>query len=146
MDQSERAVALAQAPMFYGLPDEVLRRLAAVAEEIEPAGGETFIEAGAVEPWMFLMVSGGARVHSGGRTLAAVTPGSTVGELAVLDPAPRSADVTATEPSHLLRIDHAPLSDLMQEFPALTESIISVLVRVIRASSDRIGPGPVSAV
>ena len=137
---------LAQAPIFYGMSAEILGRIADVAEEITADAGETFITANQVEPWMFLVVSGAARVHRDGRTIATVTPGATVGELAVLDPAPRSADVTADETSRLLRIDHAHLAELMAEEPGLTEGIIAMLVRIIRANSEKIGPGSVSAV
>lgn len=146
MDESERALVLAQAPIFSGMSAEILGRLAEVAEEITVEAGDTFILADQVEPWMYLMVSGAARVHRDGRTIATVSPGATVGELAVLDPAPRSADVTADETSRLLRIDHGHLAELMAEEPELTEGIIAMLVRIIRASSDKIDPESVSTV
>ena len=146
MENSERIAVLGQAPIFYGLSEEILGRVAEVSELLDAAADETFISAGDVEPWMYLLVSGEARVHRDGATIATVSPGATVGELAVLDPAPRSADVTANEPCRLLRIDHAHLAELMVEEPELTEGIISMLVRLVRASSDKIGPAAVSAI
>ncbi len=146
MEKSERVAVLAQAPIFYGLPEEVLARLTELTEDVAVRPGQKFITAGDIEPWMYLVVSGEARVHDGDRTIATVTAGSTVGELAVLDPAPRSADVTANEPCQLLRLDHAHLAELMMEEPELTEGIISMLVRMIRSNSDQIGPESVSAV
>ncbi len=146
MDRTERVSVLAQAPIFSGIPTEIMGRIADGAEEITVDAGETFITADQVEPWMYLLVSGAARVHRDRRTLATVTPGATVGELAVLDPAPRSADVTADENSRLLKIDHAHLAELMAEEPELTEGIITMLVRIIRANSDKIGPESVSTV
>lgn len=146
MDESQRAAVLARAPIFYGLSDGILARIAGVTEELSVGPGETFISTNDVEPWMYLVVSGEARVQRDGNTIATVGPGATVGELAVLDPAPRSADVTATTASTLLRIDHAHLAELMMEEHELTEGIIAMLVRMIRSSSDRIDRGPVSAV
>ena len=146
MDKSEQIEVLGRAPIFYGLSEEILGRVADVSETLIAETGETFITTGDVEPWMYLMVSGEARVHRDGVTIATVTPGATVGELAVLDPAPRSADVTATEASRLLRIDHAHLAELMVEEPELTEGVIAMLVRLVRASSEKIGPASVSAV
>ena len=146
MQKSEKVELLAKAPIFYGLSDDILGQIADVAEESEAASGQTFIAADSVEPWMFLVVSGEARVHRDGRTIATVAAGATVGELAVLDPAPRSADVTAVEDCRLLRLDHAHLAELRTAQPELTEGIIAMLVRIIRANSDKIGPESVSAV
>lgn len=146
MDESQMVAVLARAPIFYGLSDEILGRIAGVAEQVTAAAGETFILTDDVEPWMYLLVSGQAQVHRDGSSIATVTPGSTVGELAVLDPAPRSADVTASEQSVLLRIDHAHLADLMADEPELTEGIIAMLVRLIRSNSERFPTGSVSTV
>lgn len=146
MDNPKRVAILAQAPIFYGLPEEILGRIAGLAEEVTVAAGETFIVMDDVEPWMYLVVEGSARVHRDDLTIATVTPGATVGELAVLDPAPRSASVTALEDTRLLRIEHAHLAELMVEEPELTDGIIAMLVRLIRAHSDQIEHGPVRAI
>lgn len=146
MDITKRVEVLAHAPIFRGLSEEILGRIARVAEEIVVAADETFIVEDEVEPWMYLMVEGSARVHREDLTIATVTPGATVGELAVLDPAPRSASVTAVEDSRLLRIEHAYLAELMAEEPELSDGIIAMLVRLIRANSEQIEHGPVRAV
>jgi CRP-like cAMP-binding protein len=146
MDNTERIAVLGEAPIFYGLSEDILGRIADVTEEVVARAGETLISKDDVEPWMYLLVSGQARVERDGATIATVTPGTTVGELAVLDPAPRSADVVATVDSLLLRIDHAHLAELMAEEHELTEGIIAMLVRMIRSNSERIDRGPVSAV
>lgn len=146
MDNAERVAVLGKAPIFYGLSEEILGRIAEMAEEVVAEPGQKFIARDDVEPWMYLLVSGEAKVDRDGSTIATVTPGATVGELAVLDPAPRSADVTATKDSLLLRIDHGHLAELMVEEHELTEGIIAMLVRMIRSNSDRIDRGPVTAV
>lgn len=146
MVDRQRVDVLARAPIFYGLAEGVLTRIAEVAQHVSADRGETFIREGDVEPWMYLLVSGQARVHSQDRTIATVEAGAMVGELAVLDPAPRSADVTATEPCVLLRVDHAPFADLMTEEPELVDSVVAMLVRLVRATSDRDGPTAVSTV
>lgn len=146
MDHPQRVAALSRAPIFHGLPERILARIAEVAEERTVAAGETFIVTGAVEPWMYLLLDGRAEVRRDGQPIATITPGATVGELAVLDPAPRSADVTADESCLLLRIEHAHLAELMAEEPELTEGIISMLVRLVRSSSERIGSESVSTV
>ena len=62
-------------------------------------------------------------------------PGTTVGELAVLVPQPRSASVTVVEPALVLRVDKAVLDDLLADWPELTEGVIAALVGRLRTSS-----------
>ena len=52
---------------------------------------------GAVEAHLYALVEGRVRVHRGGQTLVELGPGATVGELAALVPAPRTAWVTALD-------------------------------------------------
>lgn len=64
-------------------------------------------------------------------------PGSVFGESAVLDPAPRLADVVATVDAELLVLDRAALLDLMGRRPEVAADIITMLVRRLRAESPR---------
>ena len=66
-------------------------------------------------------------------------PGTTVGELAVLVPQPRSASVTVLEPALVLRVDKAVLDDLLADWPELTEGVIAALVARLRAAADHAG-------
>ena len=61
--------------------------------------------------------------------------GSVVGELALLDPAPRSADLVATGDTDLLILDRATLFDLMGRRPEVAADIVTMLVRRIRAGA-----------
>jgi len=72
----------------------MLASVAATAEEVTVGPGSTFIEHGAVEDCLYVVVSGRVRVHHGGQVFAELGAGSSVGELAVLVPGPRSASVT----------------------------------------------------
>ena len=81
---------------------------------------------------MFAVVRGRLRVHHGERSITHLGPGSTVGELAALVPEPRSASVTALEPTTLLRIDRPLLEELLADRPALAAGIIAALVAMVR--------------
>ena len=96
------------------------------------ATGETVIVEGAMEDHLFAVVEGRLRVHHGDRTVASLGAGSTVGELAALVPEPRSASVTALEPTLLLRIDKPILDELLADRPALASGIIEALVAMVR--------------
>ena len=54
------------------------------------------------------------------------------GEMAVLDPEPRSASITTVEDTRLLRVDEQALREVMDEQPDVARSIIRVLSRHLR--------------
>jgi CRP-like cAMP-binding protein len=54
------------------------------------------------------------------------------GEMALLDPEPRSATVTAVEDTALLRLDQASFQELLEERSEVARSIIKVLTRRLR--------------
>ncbi|MGI9623814.1 MAG: Crp/Fnr family transcriptional regulator, partial [Acidimicrobiales bacterium] len=133
----ERVAVLRNAEMFRGVRDYVLADVAQIVREIDVIPEERFIEEGtADESWMFVLATGKARIHRNAVTLREVGPGSALGEFAVLDPAPRSASVTAVEPGLLFRIDRAPFHEVMLGQPDLMSNIITMLVRLARRNSD----------
>ena len=54
------------------------------------------------------------------------------GEMALLDPEPRLASVTAVEPTRLFRLDQSPFYQLIAERPEVASGIIRVLTRRLR--------------
>jgi CRP-like cAMP-binding protein len=94
------------------------------------------MEEGAVEAHLFAVVKGSVRVHRGDRTLVELGPGATVGELAVLMPAPRAASVTALEPTLVLRVDKTVLDELLVDWPELAHGVITELVSRLRATTE----------
>jgi CRP/FNR family transcriptional regulator, cyclic AMP receptor protein len=133
MTTIERVIALQRVTLFAGTPGRVLAAVARRAAEVEVGAGERVIEEGAVEDHLFAVVRGRLRVHQGDSTLATLEPGAAVGELAALVPEPRSASVTAIEPSTLLRIEKAVLDELLIDWPELASGVIASLVSTVRA-------------
>ena len=84
----ERVAALHRVELFAGIPGRVLAAVAEGAVEKRLSIGEVLMEEGAVEAHLYAVVEGRVRVHRGDRTLVELGPGATVGELAVLVPAP----------------------------------------------------------
>ena len=132
MTTVERVVALHRVGLFADVPGRTLAALAQRASEVEVPAGALVIAEGAVEEHLYAVVSGQLRVHHGERTITTLGPGTTVGELAALVPEPRTASVTAVEPSILLRIDRPVLEELLADRPALAHGIIAALVAMVR--------------
>jgi CRP-like cAMP-binding protein len=135
MTAVERVVALQRVELFAAVPGRTLAAVAQRAAEVEVVPGTLVITEGAVEEHMYAVVRGRLRVHHGERTITQLGAGSTVGELAALVPEPRTASVTALEPTTLLRIDRAVLEELLADRPALASGIIAALVAMIRERS-----------
>src|SRR6476659_10652618 len=132
----ERVAALHRVELFAGIPGRVLAAVAEAGVEKRLAVGELLIEEGAVEAHLYAVVEGSVRVHRGDRTLVELGPGATVGELAVLMPAPRAASVTALEPTLVLRVDKTVLDALLVDWPELAQGVITELVSRLRATTE----------
>jgi CRP-like cAMP-binding protein len=129
----ERVSALHRVDLFTRVPGRVLAAVADATSEVNVASGERLIEEGAVEAHLYAIVEGRVRVHRGSQTLVELGPGNTVGELAVLVPQPRTASVTALEPTVALRLDKPVLDELLADWPELAHGVIDALVERLAA-------------
>ena len=128
----EKVAVLRDVPFFADIPDYVLASVAQITEEIELVDGATFIKEGSLEDCMYIIVDGKVRVHSQGKNIIELGPGQSVGELAVLDPEPRSASVSALGEVLLFRIDKMSLEEAMADRPEIAQSIIRALCQRVR--------------
>ena len=134
----ERVIILKSAEVFASMPDYVLAFIASIVEEVDVPKGETFIEQGDIGNCMYLIVDGAVLVHDGERKITDLGKDQTVGELAVLDPEPRSASVTATEDTQLFRLEKEALDEVMADQPEIARGVIRVLCQRLRQSAARI--------
>ncbi len=128
----ERAALLQAVDIFAETPAHVLASVARIVEEVELLPGENFIQEGDTDDCLYVIIEGEVRVHSNEHTLMLLGPGKTVGELALLDPEPRSASVTAVDDVFLFRIDREPFDEVMADRPEIAQGIIRTLTRRIR--------------
>ena len=128
----EKVALLRAIPFFAGIPDFILASVAQITEEIELAAGQTFIQEGALEDTMYIIVDGTVRVHSQDKTIITLGPGQSVGELAVLDPEPRSANVSTLEDTLLFRIEKVLFDDVMADRPEIARGVIQALCQRVR--------------
>src|SRR5687767_13703947 len=93
----DRVNTLKRMPMLAGLPHGDLELMAKRAEEKSFASGAELIREGTSGSSAYLIVSGQCEVRRNGARLAYLGPGEFFGEISILDPAPRTATVIATE-------------------------------------------------
>ncbi len=130
---TEKLAILRTGRLFAEIPDSILADIAALLEEVVFQADETVFEQGDYGDAMYIIVSGRVRVHSGGRTLTVMEPGHVFGEMAVFDPEPRSASVTAIEETRLLRMGRDALYRLMASRGEVATGIIHILSQHLRA-------------
>lgn len=128
----EKALFLRGVPLFAALPGEELAELGIIAEEVEAEAGEEVVREGETGDAMYLVVEGRVRVLRGGRELSTLGEREPFGEMALLDPAPRSATVRAETDVRLLRIGREDFEVILAERPAVARGVIEVLVRRLR--------------
>ncbi|MDX1416578.1 MAG: cyclic nucleotide-binding domain-containing protein [Candidatus Promineifilaceae bacterium] len=128
----ERVSILKSIDIFAETPDQVLASVARIIEEVHLLPGEELIREGDTGDCLYIVVEGDVRVHSRQHTIMVLGPGKSVGELALLDPQPRAASVTAVNEAHLFRIDREPFDEVMTDCPEIAAGIIRTLTRRLR--------------
>jgi CRP-like cAMP-binding protein len=128
----EKVLVLKMASIFAETSDEILADVAAIATVEQVTAGDRIFQQGEPGDSMFIIASGHVRVHDEGRELDDLGTGDVFGEMALLDPEPRSASVTAIDETQLLRLDQQGLFELIDERPEVARGLLQVVSRRLR--------------
>jgi CRP/FNR family transcriptional regulator, cyclic AMP receptor protein len=120
--------------LFSTCPKHELRRIAALADEIEAPKGKTLAQEGDTGSEFFVVVAGTATARRGGRKVATIGPGSFFGELALLDQGPRAATVTADTDMQLLVLTSRAFFSLIDDLPSVNRRILRGMAERLRAA------------
>lgn len=123
----ERVIALKRVDIFSTLPYEVLTELGQVAAKRDVESGTTIITEGEFGDELFALTVGEVRVERDGETSAVLSAGTVFGELAVLDPGPRTATVVAEADCEMLVVNRPMLLALTDRRPEVMAEIARVL-------------------
>jgi len=129
----EKVLFLRAAELFASLPGEDLARIALLADEDRRGPDEEIFREGDVADALYLVVEGSVRVVKAGSVVAELGEREVFGEMALLDPAPRSATVVSVGHTGLLRIRREDFQDLLAEELEVARAVIRVLARRLRA-------------
>jgi CRP-like cAMP-binding protein len=128
----ERVIILKSVDIFAQTPDEVLADVASILGEVQLPAGTTIFEKGDPGTRLYIIVSGRVRVHDGEHTLGELADRDVFGEMALLDPEPRVASISALEDTELLSLDQEPFYALMADRVEVARGVIGVLTRRLR--------------
>ncbi|MGE5576791.1 MAG: Crp/Fnr family transcriptional regulator, partial [Syntrophothermus sp.] len=142
-DRQDNLALLREVPLFAGMNDTEFTRLAGIAHERryprnaviffadEPGDALFVIKAGSVK--IYLLADDGRE-----KTLAIFGKGDFFGEMALLDERPRSAIAETLEDTHLLVVDKADFSRLLESTPGMALKIIQVLTERLRQANAQL--------
>ena len=140
--KDQRLERLSSVSLFRALSRKELETLARAADAVEVPAGANLVEEGATGREFFIVLSGEVSVRAGGQEVAVLKEGEWFGELAIIDPAPRDATVTALSPCELLVIDARRFGPLLEEVPVLARKILVGMARRLReADRSRVWQG-----
>ena len=128
---------LGKVTLFRACSKQDLRRIARLADPDDVKEGETLVSEGQQGKELFVIMSGKATVTRKGRKVATLGPGDYFGELAVLNPAPRTATVKATTPMEVLIVSGRELSVLLADVPIVARKLLAgMALRLQEADSS----------
>jgi CRP/FNR family transcriptional regulator, cyclic AMP receptor protein len=135
--KSELISHLAEVSMFSHCSKRDLQELARNTEVIEVPEGARLVSQGEAGNAFYVLLDGNAVVRRNGRKVGELGPGDYFGELAILDPAPRNADVVAQTPVSVARLLVGPFRKMLRDIPSMNERLLAGLARRLREADRR---------
>ena len=132
LQERDDARRLRELPAFAKFSDDDLNHLVRAAHHDSTSGPWPLIHEQTPADSCYILLSGEVGVYVGREHVATLGPGEVIGESALRVGKLRSATVTTTGPTEVLRIEAEDLAGVLREIPALRD--------VIEASAARHAP------
>lgn len=124
--------ALGGVPLFAGLSEEDLERLARQMKERRFSAGSTVTSEGAGGAGFFVIVEGNATVVVAGEERAQLGPGDHFGEIALIDEGMRSATINADSDLLCYGMTAWEFRPFIEEHPQVAWIILQTMARRLR--------------
>lgn len=127
--------ALRQTDLFAGLGDRELRRVADMTSVVHHQAGKAIIAERAGGAGLHLITEGTAEVTVGDASRPDLGPGSTFGEISLIDGKPRSAAVTAATDLTTVFLPRWSFAPLLDE-PEVAKALLLVMCERLRRAEQ----------
>jgi len=128
----ERIKVLRSISVFRDIEEHVLIDIAQSLTPSEIEENEVLFEKGDTDYALYIVVDGRVKVHSGEHVYAYFGKNQYLGEYSLVDSTPRSATVTAVEPTKLLRLDQRTFLNLIESRTEISTAMLRALVLRLR--------------
>jgi CRP-like cAMP-binding protein len=134
----EKTIILKSVNLFHEIPGDVLTQIAQIAEEIRYEPQQKIFKEGDYGDSLFVIISGKIDIIQNEHSITQLEKGNCIGEMALLDQEPRSADAITLEDSILLKIDQEGFYELMASNPEIMKQIVKMLTRRVREMNEKL--------
>jgi CRP-like cAMP-binding protein len=130
--KEEYLAHLAKVPLFSLCGKGELRQVARRSTKVNLDEGKVFVREGSMGREFFVILGGRAEVTREGKPVAELGPGDFVGELSLLDPAPRDASVTALTPMTVMVLTPPEFEAVLKEARGMTRKLLAGMALRLR--------------
>ena len=129
--------------LFSGISSRYLKAIGRMCTEREFSKGENLVTQGEEGVGMFIIVSGRVKIvkktqQGDSLDIATHGPGEFIGEMTVIDGAPRSASVVALEDTKCLVLTSWDFRAFIKTHPEVAVEILPVIVRRFRETNEKL--------
>ncbi|MFC1936397.1 Npt1/Npt2 family nucleotide transporter [Chloroflexota bacterium] len=139
----ERILLLRDVPLFEDLSVEDLKQIADLASEQLYYDGDQIVKQGAVGNELYIIANGEIEVRiekdSQDHPVAVYTIGDFIGEMAVLESAPRSASAYSKGDARVLVIEGESFKAIIRDRPSVALAVLSGMSRRVREMNRLLG-------
>ncbi len=129
---------LGEVPMFGACSEDELSAVAYLASPRAVEAGAEIVREGDAGNEFFVLMMGIAHVSRHGHDVARLEPGAYFGELALFDPAPRNATITADVPVTMAVLERDRFQAALDAIPAMRDALLRGMARRLHEVDARI--------
>ncbi len=134
----EKTIILKSIDLFSQIPSHILTQIGKISNEVNYEKDFTIFKKGDYGESLFIIVKGKINIIQDNNLIAVLEEGSCIGEMALLDHEPRSANAETITEATLLQIDQGTFYDLMATSPDIIKQIIKILSKRLRDVNQKL--------
>ena len=125
---------LRENPFFRNMTDAQVNSVLSLAREKDFEGGETLVRQFDKNSDMMIVIRGKVAIKTfSGEVIAELMPGGVIGEVSLVDEAPRSASAIAIYHTTVAILESAKLHEVLDSDPSLKAVVMENVARILSA-------------
>ena len=133
----EKTLILKSVELFREIPGEMLSNIAQISDELSLEAEQRIFMEGDHGDSLYIIIDGQVSVIKEKKEIALLGNGKCIGEMALLDQEPRSADAICITACILLKIDQIGFYELMANNQIIMKQIIKLLTKRLRETNKK---------